>query len=166
MISLMSVAVQGTFLPFVSKKLNMIDDKADVCKTFNDYQEESAITLMRMYIPKGHNWENKLISEVNMPTGSLALMIKREEETIITRGSTKIFAGDNLILSVPTYNPDDDKGLEEILIEKEHKWCGRSIEELKLPQNVLIALIKRNDENIIPDGKTVIEQGDVVVLYK
>ncbi|MBO5460039.1 MAG: cation:proton antiporter [Lachnospira sp.] len=86
MISLMSVAVQGTLLPFVSKKLDMIDDKADVCKTFNDYQEESAITLMRMYIPKGHNWENKLI--------------------------------------------------------------------------------KRNDENIIPDGKTVIEQDDVVVLYK
>lgn len=166
MISLMSVAVQGTLLPFVSKKLDMIDDKADVYKTFNDYQEESAITLMRMYIPKGHNWENKLISEVNMPTGSLALMIKREEETIITRGSTKILAGDNLILSVPTYNPDDDEGLEEILIEKEHEWCGRSIEELKLPQNVLIALIKRNDENIIPDGKTVIEQDDVVVLYK
>ena len=44
MISLLSVAVQGTLLPYVSRKLDMIDDKADVQKTFNDYQEESAIT--------------------------------------------------------------------------------------------------------------------------
>lgn len=166
MISLISVAVQGTLLPYVSRRLNMIDEKADVCKTFNDYQEESAITLMRMYIPKGHHWENKLISEVHMPTGALALMIKREEETIITRGSTKILAGDNLILSVPTYNPDDDEGLEEIRIEKEHEWCERRIQDLKLPENVIIALIKRDDENIIPDGKTAIEADDVVVLYK
>lgn len=166
MVSLISVALQGTLLPYVSAKLDMIDEKADVQKTFNDYQEESAITLMRMYIPKGHNWENKLISEVHMPTGALALMIKREKETIITRGSTRILAGDSLILSVPTYNPDDDEGLEEIVIEKGHSWCNHSIEELKLPENVLIALIKRQDENIIPDGKTVIEQDDVVVLYK
>lgn len=38
----------------------MIDEKSDVRKTFNDYQEESAITLMRMFIPKGHNWEISL----------------------------------------------------------------------------------------------------------
>ena len=67
MISLISVAIQGTLLPEVSRKLKMIDEKSDVRKTFNDYQEESAITLMRMFIPKGHNWENKLISEVHMP---------------------------------------------------------------------------------------------------
>ena len=41
-----------------------------------------------------------------MPTGALALMIKRDDETIITRGNTQILAGDSLILSVPTYNPD------------------------------------------------------------
>lgn len=166
MISLLSVAVQGTLLPYVSRKLDMIDDKADVQKTFNDYQEESAITLMRMYIPKGHNWENKHISEVHMPTGALALMIKRDDETIITRGNTQILAGDNLILSVPTYNPDDDEGLEEIFIDKNHPWGNQRIEDLNLPENVLIALIKRNERNIIPDGKTFIEPEDVVVLYK
>ena len=166
MISLLSVAVQGTLLPYVSRKLDMIDDKADVQKTFNDYQEESAITLMRMYIPKGHNWENKHISEVHMPTGALALMIKRDDETIITRGNTQILAGDNLILSVPTYNPDDDEGLEEIFIDKNHPWGNQRIEDLNLPENVLIALIKRNERNIIPDGKTFIEPEDIVVLYK
>lgn len=166
MVSLFSVAIQGTLLPAAARKLDMIDEKADVSKTFNDYQEESAITLMRMYIPKGHNWENRMIKDVSMPTGSLALMIKRGKETLIPRGDTVILAEDNLILSVPSYEPGEQENLQEIPIEKGHSWCGKRIEELKLPDHVLIALVMRGEENLIPDGQTVILEGDVVVAYR
>lgn len=165
MVSLFSVAIQGTLLPRAAKKLNMIDEKSDVSKTFNDYQEESAITLMRMYIPKGHNWENRMIKDVSMPTGSLALMIKRGEETLIPRGDTEILAEDNLILSVPSYEPGEQEDLKEIPVEKGNPWCGKRIEEMNLPDDVLIALVKRGKENLIPDGKTVILEGDIVVTY-
>lgn len=166
MVSLFSVAIQGTLLPVVAKKLCMVDETADVRKTFNDYQEESAITLMRMYIPQGHNWENHLVKDVSMPTGSLAIMIKRENETIITKGDTKILAGDTVILSVPAYEPADNEKLEEIHIDKNHEWCNKAISELELPQNELLAMIIRGEENLIPDGKTVIREGDVVVAYR
>jgi len=165
MVSLFSVAIQGTFLPMAAEKLHMIDEKADVRKTFNDYQEESAITLMRMYIPKGHNWENRMIRDVSLPTGSLALMIKRGKETLIPRGNTMILAEDNLILSVPSYEPGEQGNLQEILIEKGHLWCGKRIEELNLPDHVLIALVMRGEENLIPDGQTMIVEGDIVVTY-
>lgn len=165
MVSLFSVSIQGTLLPMAAKKLDMIDEKADVSKTFNDYQEESAITLMRMYIPKGHNWENRMIKDVSMPTGSLALMVKRGEETLIPRGDTVILAEDNLILSVPSYEPGEQENLQEIPIEKGNSWCGKRIEELNLPDHVLIALVMRGKENLIPDGKTVIQEGDIVVTY-
>ena len=150
MISLLSVAIQGTLLPAVSRRLDMIDETSDVRKTFNDYQEESSITLMRMFIPKGHNWENKLISEVHMPTGAIALMIKRGRETIITRGNTKICGGDNLILSIPAYENGDNDSLEEINITSDNNWCNRTIRQLDLPENLIIALVKRGEENIIP----------------
>ena len=166
MISLMSVAIQRTLLPMVSRKLNMIDEKSDVRKTFNDYKEESAITLMRMYIPKGHNWENKLISEVHMPTGAISLMIKRGRETIITRGNTKILAGDNIILSIPAYESTENDSLEEIAVTSGNSWCDKTIRELNLPQNLIIALVKRGEENIIPVGDTLIMDGDVVVVYR
>lgn len=165
MVSLFSVSVQGTLLPIISKKLDMVDDTSDVRKTFNDYQEESAITLMRMAIPEGHNWENKLVRDVSMPTGSLALMIKRNGENIIPRGDTMILAGDNVILSVPSYESGDNEVLEEISISKGHKWCNHCLAELKLPANKLIAMIKRGDENIIPDGNTKILLNDVLVIY-
>ena len=166
MVSLFSVAIQGTLLPAAAKKFDMVDESADVRKTFNDYQEEAAITLMRMFIPEGHNWENKMIRDVAMPTGSLALMIKRDKETIITKGDTIIHAGDNIILSVPAYQPNANEQLEETHIDKAHTWCNHTIAELNLPPDELIAMIIRGDENIIPDGKTVIHENDVVVTYK
>ncbi|MGN0141874.1 MAG: potassium/proton antiporter [Roseburia sp.] len=166
MVALLSVAVQGTLLPWAAEKFHMVDDQCDVRKTFNDYQEESAITLMRMYIPQGHNWENKKISEVSMPVGSLALMIRRGGSTVIPKGDTVILAEDNVILSVPSYEPSEKENLQEEQIGREHPWCNRTISELDLPRDVLIALVKRGSENLIPDGKTRILEGDIVVTYR
>ena len=166
MVALFSVSIQGTLIPKIANKLKMIDNNEDVRKTFNDYKEDSSITLMRMYIPKGHNWENKLISDVSMPTNSLALMIKRNGTTIIPKGDTMILAKDTLILSVPSYEPSGQENLKEIKIQSTDKWCNKTIHELNLPENVLIALIKRGEDNLIPDGNTLIKENDSVVLYK
>lgn len=165
-VALLSVTIQGTFLPKIASLLHMVDEKCDVRKTFNDYREESAITMMRMYIPQGHNWENRYVSQVSMPTGSLALMIKRGEDTIIPRGDTKILAGDNVILSVPSFEPGEDDNLEETTIHAGHEWCGRTIEELKLPNHILIAMVKRGDNNLIPTGHTRILENDIVVTFQ
>ena len=165
-VTLFSVAIQGGLLPLVANKLKMVDDEADVRKTFNDYQEETSLQLMRMYIPKEHEWANRKIKDVTMPYGSLAIMIKRDNETIITKGDTLILPEDTLILSVPPYVPSEDEKLEEYVIERNHKWCNRMIGELGLKDDELIALIIRKDQTIIPDGRTVIREGDMVVLYR
>ncbi|MDO5518474.1 MAG: potassium/proton antiporter [Clostridium sp.] len=165
MISFLSVAFQGSFLPIAAKKLDMIDCESDVRKTFNDYQEESLITLMRVFIPKGHSWEGKTVEEAAIPSDSLALIIKRDDENIVPKGNTVIKANDSIILSIPCCDMEDDIKLKEIKIDKNHKWCNKNIEDLDLPDDILIALIKRGDENIIPRGRTIILENDVVVMY-
>lgn len=165
MISLISVAVQGSLLPYVSKKLDMVDEKNDVRKTFNDYQEESSITLMKIFINKGHNWANKTISQISLPTNSLALMIKRDGKTIIPKGDTMIYENDNVILSVPSYSENNDEiNLDEIKITKKHKWCGKYINELNLQDKTLIVMVKRGESTIIPNGSTTILKGDTVIV--
>lgn len=166
MVTLFSVGIQGTLLPYVAKRLQMVDENSDVRKTFNDYQEESTFTLMRMFIPKGHNWENRLIRDVSMPTGALSLMIKRGDKTIITKGDTKILAGDSIILNVPTYEPGEAEELQETVIDKKHPWCNQEIVNLNLLPNELIVMVLRGSESIIPDGKTRICENDIVVTYK
>jgi cell volume regulation protein A len=164
MVSLFSVSIQGTLLPWVARKLDMVDDSTDVRKTFNDYQDETSFQLMRMHIPKGHRWADRKIKDVNMPTGSLAIMIKRGKDTIITKGDTEILAGDDIILSVPPYSPSDNEKLEERRIDRLDEWCNQAICDLDIPDDVLITMIIRNDETVIPDGKTKILENDVVVV--
>ncbi len=164
LVSLLSVSIQGSLLPFMAAKLKMVDNKEDIRKTFNDYQDESAITLMRMHIPENHNWQDRVISSVSMPTDSLAIMIKRDGETIIPRGDTMIHAGDDVILSVTEYKDSGDDRLDEINIDRNHEWCGKKIEDISLPDGTLIAMIRHGDENIIPRGQTVINDGDILVM--
>ena len=57
----------------------------------------------------------------------------------------------------------EDVSLREMEITSGHDWCQKTIEELNLPDTLLIVLIKRKDENIIPFGKTRILAGDTVV---
>lgn len=164
MVSLFSAAIQGTLLPTVSKLLKMVDDKADVRKTFNDYQDETDFQLMKMHIPDDHSWVNRMIKEVNMPTGSLALMILRDKKKIVTRGDVVIHAGDDIILSVPPYNSKEQ--LKERYIDNNHAWCNKKIRDIVIPKDTIIAMVLRNSETIIPDGKTVIRENDIVVLYQ
>ena len=76
----------------------MVDDTSDVRKTFNDYLEESAITLMRMAIPEGHKWCNHCLAELKLPANKLIAMIKRGDENIIPDGNTKILLNDVLVI--------------------------------------------------------------------
>lgn len=73
---------------------------------------------------------------------------------------------DTIILSVPAYRSENDGKPKELKITLTHPWCGKTIAELELPEHLLIALIKRGDENLIPQGSTHIYTGDRVVIYR
>ena len=45
-----------------------------------------------------------------------------------------------------------------------HSWIGRRVCEVVLPPQLLLAVIMRGDEQLIPNGDTMIEEGDVLVL--
>lgn len=54
--------------------------------------------------------------------------------------------------------------LFEITIKKESNICGMKILDLNIPQNVLIILIERTNQYIIPKGDTTIKSGDKLIL--
>lgn len=101
LISVLSVAFQGTFLPWFSKITNMIDENIDIRKTFNDYQEECAIKFLRLTIPAKHQWIGKRIKDIKFPDNSLALYIKRNGHRILPTENTKLKEGDRITLTLP-----------------------------------------------------------------
>ena len=53
-IAVSSIVVQGSLLPAVAKKLDMIDATGDVRRTFNDYRDEDGMSFVKLKVGAGH----------------------------------------------------------------------------------------------------------------
>ncbi len=162
-IVLLSISIQGTLLPWVADRLGMIDQAGDVSKTFNDYQEESDIDFIKVHLGEGHPWSGGTLQEVPIPSDLLVVMIARGQDTIVPHGGTILQTGDLLVMAARAFEDRENISLQEVVVERSHKWCGRSLSEISVPRNFLIVMIKRGLDTIIPDGSTRLEAGDVLV---
>ncbi len=45
-----------------------------------------------------------------------------------------------------------------------HKWAGHAVRELALPEGVLLTMVYRGDQTVIPSGDTILLVGDVIIL--
>ena len=54
--------------------------------------------------------------------------------------------------------------MAEIIISPESRSAGKKIIDLGFPQNARIALLKRDEKYLIPDGQTTIKSGDKLIL--
>ena len=163
---LLSLGVQGTLLPWVAGKLGMIDQCADIQKTFNDYQEDSNISFVKIHVDEGSGMAHKKLSRLSLPTGFLIVVIIRGEENIIPNGETEVLPGDLLVAAAREFENRRNLYLYEISIDKGHKWSGKRLKELDTGKGLLVVLVKRHDETIIPDGNTEICKDDTLVLAK
>lgn len=161
---LFSISIQGTLLPFVSRKLGMIDASSDISRTFTDYQEDSDIHFIKLHIQKEHSWCNQSLSELCLPTDLLVAMIVRENQLMIPTGATHLLSGDLLVLAARSFEDRDHLALREVIIENGHRFANRSLSQLSLPNTKRIILIKRGMDTIIPEGNTILKPGDILVL--
>lgn len=163
-VSLFSVALQGTLLPKVAKKLNMVDDRESVLKTFNDYTENSQINLIKIKVTPELRWSSKPIKKIKFPHGTLVVLIRRGRENIIPNGNTVIEMGDVAILSAESYEDDTFCQLKEISANNNTNWVGKKITDIDFPEDTLVVMIKRKGKSVIPQGNTKIRSDDVLVL--
>lgn len=163
-IVLFSISIQGTLLGFVAKKLDMIDENGNVMKTFSDYSDEMSVEFVKISIKEGHPWENRRIKDLTSLPDLLLVLILRGEERIIPNGNTVVLAGDKIVLSA--LSPEENLGicLTEIPIEKDSKWIGKPLSKIKLGEEKLVLVLKRNEKVVIPNGNTVIRENDVLVI--
>lgn len=163
-IVLFSIALQGTLLPTVAKKLNMIDMNENVMKTFNDYMEEDIMQLMHLKIHEGHPWIGTQIHNLTLPPDVRIAVILRGNDSVIPKGDTTIEENDVTVLSTMPCTHVKNIQLYELNINEKHKWNKKQIQNLSLTKNTSIIMIRRNSETIIPQGNTIILDGDTLVM--
>lgn len=165
-IVIISILVQGTLLPLMSKKLNMLGDTDDVLRTFNDYTEASDVSFVKVVVGENHPWAGKKLRQCVMPREFLVVLLLRGEEVIVPNGNTLVNAGDVLVTAAPEFENREDFGMFEEFIGKNHAWTGKKVRELELEPGTLIAMIKRGGGTVIPYGATEIAEGDSLVCIK
>lgn len=160
---LLSIAIQGSLLPYFSRKINMIDLEGDVLKTFNDYSDTEDVDFITAEIEENHKWVGKQIKNIDFMSCVLLVLIIRNKKNIIPEGNTVIEKGDKIVLCGSSFvDKHTHINLYENIVDTNSIYKNKSIKELS--KNTLIIMIKRNDETIVPSGNTTIYENDILVL--
>lgn len=98
-ITIVSLVVQGTTISFVARILHLSEPLA---KTGNDFgvelPEEIDSDLSDMTVTREMLEEADTLKDMNLPKGTLVMIVKRKDEFLIPNGTLKLHEGDKLLL--------------------------------------------------------------------
>jgi len=165
-VTLFSIAVQGTLMPGVAQRLNMIDEESDYKLSFNDYQEQSSRSFFKINISESHPWAHQPIKNISLGPSILIVIIKRKRRTLTPRGDTIVLPGDIVVLSGEAFDGDADTQITTVTIERNDPWANKLIRDLALPDDTLIVSITREDGTAVtPKGDTRVNTGDTITYF-
>ena len=163
-IVLFSIGLQGTLLAKVAHGLKTIDRNSDILKTFSDYSEELPIQFLSLSVQAPHPWIGHKVREIELLPKLLLVLVVREGQRIVPTGETLLQEGDEVVLSALLPENNTEGCLIERTVEKESGLCGKALSEIRLGENKLAVHVRRGGQVILPDGNTVLQEGDVLVL--
>ncbi len=165
-IVLFSIFLQGSLLPFMARRLHMIDDNANVMKTFSDYTEEVPLQCIKITVGEAHPWANIRVRDICSTPGMLLAMILRDKERLIPHGDTLLLPGDTVFITALSTGDKEELHLAEIPIDKDNTWIGSTLRDIPADDERLIIAIQRKNEVVIPNGQTVIRLNDVLLVSR
>lgn len=99
LVSMFTVAVQGTLLPKLAKRLDLVEHEESVWKTFTDYEEGHLSQLYELTITPHHDWEHKKIKEADIDKNLLIVGVKRKNRMLMPKGNLQFQCDDIIIIS-------------------------------------------------------------------
>lgn len=162
-IVLFSILVQGSLIPLVARKVKMTDGETDVMKTFNDYTNQVPVQFLQCTLTPGHPWADKAIRDLDLPPACLLVLVARQGEKLVPNGATVLEPGDQLVLSGRAGGELEGFCLYEKTIKKRDPWLHQPLSDLDTGEGLII-LIRRAGDVVIPQGSTVLQEGDVLLI--
>lgn len=98
-VTLISLLLQGTSVIKSARALNLVDNESRDDEDFGiELSDENTSQLETLYLTEQHLATGNTLREMNLPAGSLVIMIKRNEQYIVPNGKRKLHAGDALLI--------------------------------------------------------------------
>ena len=166
MIAVSSIVVQGSLLPAVAKKLDMIDAEGDVRRTFNDYRDEEGMSFVKLKVGPGHPFAGRTLADIGSATDMLVVLVLRDgAHPVLPNGDTVIEEGDLLVMAAPTFEERAEVTLREVTVTSHGRLAGQRLRDVPQGKHpFIVVMLKRDGQTIIPDGNTLIYAGDEAVI--
>lgn len=165
-IVLISIGLQGSLIPQAARLFNVLDSSSDVMKTFSDFGKDVDVSIGRIFISSKSKWKGLAIKDLNIPEEFLLTLILRDGKRIVPEGNTVLQEGDEVVFCTKSYRNETATDLTEHPLASNSQWDGKRVLDFQKGRNSLIVMIRRGDESIIPNGRTVLRSGDLLVLMK
>ena len=136
-----------------------------IAKTKEMYMDETNFRFVVIKVSSGHQFNNKMIKELNLPQGLIIAAIIRDDEAILPKGEMILQIEDKVVLAAEAYKDDIGIKLKEVTIKEQHPWVGEKIKNLDISRQTLIIVIKRKNKVVIPHGDTTLRVNDVLMVY-
>ena len=131
----------------------------------NDYSQESNLRFVRLPINHEHPWIGQHVHQIQLPAGILLAAVQRGDRVIPPRDYITIQEGDRLVLGAEGFPDDTGLTLKELTLKPNHRWIGSEIQDLDISRQTIIVLVERNHKGFVPNGRTVLEVGDTLLMY-
>lgn len=126
---------------------------------------EADMHFIKIHIKEHDDWNQKKISELNLPSGVIVALIKRKDTMIIPNGEITLMKDDHIILGAEPFAEKEHIHLKEVELKAQHPWSGLRVCDLDISRRSIIVLVKRGEKALIPNGNLILKAGDHVFLY-
>ncbi len=134
-------------------------------KKLGEYALEQDVHFINVKINDEDSWSGKKISELKLPRGVIIAAVIHGARTMVPRGNVVLKSGDSLILGAESNQSDIPIRIKQLVLAKLHPWVSLKIKELDMSRQSFIIMIKRNNKIFIPNGDTILLEGDMIFLY-
>ena len=134
-------------------------------KNQEEYGHELDMQFIKIHLYDNDNWVGKAISELELPTRVIVALIKRKEEILIPRGNLVLEEDDVVILGAEPVDAHEHIHLKEFVLKRRNPWTNQKLKDLDISRHSVIVLVKRGNFTIIPNGETILREGDKIFMY-
>lgn len=167
LIVIMSISIQGSLIPWAARTMKMIDNTEDVSTDFNDFSEDANMIFGKIKVTKNSSWLGMKIADLDLPKNLILVLILRNGEKILPKGRVVLCLGDEVIAGLKAWELEDGVELTQHKILPSSKLDGVLVkDEPSHHDNVILMIDRPGQEPIIPTGKTVLRNDDILFILK
>ena len=101
-----------------------------------------------------------------MPPETMVILLERDGKKDIPNGDTEILVGDRVVIASAKPALNSDLEIIELEVDYGSIYAEKRIAEIPRDDSERVMLIERGEEVLIPRGDTLIQVGDVLVMYR